>query len=160
MSLYNFFTPDDEMFCLWRAVFALVHVDGDFSDDEKAYIEKIFSVFSFSSSQIDAVNHDLEYQASVADLFFEIESDDYKRQFFIIARTIVWCDGFLHDLEVEAINKIVKNLGQNADKFQKELRWINRKPIINEGQASNVPQEDVMETVINQMVVFYKEMNL
>ncbi len=160
MTHFNFDPPDDEMFCLWRAVFALVHVDGEFSDAEKVYIDKMSEIFVFTDAQKSVIQNDIKSKARVAVLFDDIQSDDYRRQFFVMARTIVWCDGFLHELELQAIEKIVHNLGQNAEKFQKELRWIDRKPIINEGQASHVPQEDVMRTVLKQMTVFYKEKSL
>lgn len=157
MTHKDFETPDEGMFCLWRAAFALVHADGAFSQEEKDYIESIVETFAFSAKQKRIIKKDLKDKTSVVGLFNDIQGDDLIRQFFVIARTIIWCDGFLHQLEQEAINKIVENLGENAISFQNELRWIKRKPIIKEGYLPDAPADDVMTIVVEQMKAFYKE---
>ncbi len=157
MAQKNFPPPDEDMFALWRAVFALVHADGTFSDAEKAYIEKIIEIFSFTPKQKKIVKDDLKNKADVTELFSKINETNYKRQFFIMARTIVWCDGFLHELELKAVNQIVKKLGKQKTLYQNELRWIDRKPLIEEGEIPSQPQDDVMQIVQAHMSNFYKE---
>ena len=157
MGDYSFSMPDDDMFRLWRAVFALVHADGSVAEAEREYIEKIINIFSFSAKQKRIIKKDLKRKEDVAALFGEIEKEEHKRQFFNIARTIVWCDGYLHEMEMAAMNEIVNNLGKEAEKYQKELRWISRKPIVEVGHSENQPEEDVMQIVMEQMTAFYKE---
>ncbi len=153
----DFQTPDEDMFCLWRAAFALVHADGAFSQEEKDYIEKIIDTFAFSMKQKRVIKKDLKVKTSVVELFNDIKDEKLIRQFFVIARTIVWCDGFLHQLELDAINQITKNLGESATLYQNELRWIKRKPIMKEGVLPDTPADDVMAIVVAQMKAFYKE---
>lgn len=157
MSEKTFPSPDEEMFALWRAVFALVHVDGNFAEEEKTYIEKIIAHFSFTDEQENTIRKDLDNKEDVVSLFKDIKSENYQRQFFVMARTIVWCDGFLHELELKAVNKIAQNLKSRRAKFQNELRWIERKPFIEEGCSPNEPEEDVMQIVIRKMSAFYEE---
>lgn len=157
MTNEQFPTPDDEMFALWRAVFALVHVDGNVSDEEISYIEKIKDAFSFTRKQKKIIKSDLKDKQNVAELFKEITKTNHQRQFFVMARTIIWCDGYLHELELEAVNKIVKHLGDDRAKFENELRWIKRKPVTDEGREPDALQEDMMKIVFRKMSAFYKE---
>lgn len=157
MTDEKFPTPDDEMFSLWRAVFALVHVDGNISEEEIRYIEKIKEAFGFTRKQKKIVKTDMKDKLDVATLFQDISNVNYQRQFFIMARTIIWCDGYLHELELEAVNKIVKNLGNDRAKFENELRWIERKPVADESRETDLQQEDMMNIVFRKMSAFYKE---
>ncbi len=157
MTDETFPTPDNEMFALWRAVFALVHVDGNISAQEIAYIEQIKEAFSFTRKQKKIIKDDLKKKPDVSNVFKEINDINHQRQFFVMARTIIWCDGYLHELELEAVNKIVKLLGRNSTKFENELRWIERKPITDESQTPNTQQEDTMKIVLKKMSAFYKE---
>lgn len=157
MTNDKFPTPDDEMFALWRAVFALVHVDVRVTEEELSYIDQIKEAFSFTRKQKKIIKADLKKQQNVVGLFQEITETNYKRQFFVMARTIIWCDGYLHELELEAVNKIVKNLGDDRAKFENELRWIERKPVADESQTLDTAQEDMMKLVFRKMSAFYKE---
>ncbi len=157
MTDEQFPTPDDQMFALWRAVFALVHVDGAITEEEVSYIEKIKDAFNFTRKQKKIIKTDLKNRQDVASLFEEITQVNYQRQFFVMARTIIWCDGYLHELELEAVNKIVKNLGEDRTKFENELRWIERKPVTDEGRAPEALQEDMIKIVFRKMSAFYKE---
>lgn len=157
MTEEKFPTPTDEMFALWRAVFALVHVDGNISKEEISYIDQIKDAFGFTRRQKKIVKADLKNRTDVAELFKEITETKYQRQFFVMARTIIWCDGYLHELELEAVNKIVKHLGSDRAKFENELRWIERKPVADETRTPEMPQEDMMKIVFRKMSAFYKE---
>lgn len=154
---YQFDPPEEDVFRLWRAVFALVHVDGEFSDDERRYVERIMDTFSFSNEQKDIINKDLKEKAGVVSLFKKIEQEKNIRQFFVMARAIVWCDNFLHELELKAINQIVDSLGQDVKRYQNELRWVERKPIMIKGHDQDAPHQDgLMQIVSNHMEAFYK----
>ncbi len=146
--------PDDALFSLWRAVFALVHVDGEVSSEEERYIDSVMERFSFSNEQQDIVRDDLKKQGSVVTLFQNIESLDYRRQFFVLARTVVWCDGFLHDDERQALEDVQKSLGDDIAQYSSELRWLDRKPVPYDGVSGETNEERMMQTVIYQMLAF------
>lgn len=157
MQNYKFNPPDQDMFRLWRAVFALVHVDGEFSEDEQRYVEKITDVFAFTDQQKEKINKDLEKKRDVVSLFKKIEREENMRQFFVMARAILWCDNFLHELELRVIKKIVDSLGKDTKKYQNELRWMERKPIMIKGHNPDAPhQDELMQIVSRQMESFYK----
>tara|TARA_R110002095_G_scaffold76460_1_gene65367 strand:+ start:986 stop:1468 length:483 start_codon:yes stop_codon:yes gene_type:complete len=157
MDKYQFKAPDKDVFKLWRAVFALVHVDGNFSQEEQHYIKTIIDAFSFTTKQKEVIRQDLENKVDAIKLFQEITQVDNQRQFFVMARTIAWCDGYLHEDEQGIIQKIVNSLGQDAKKFQKELRWLERKPIMTEGKSSGKPEDDLIQIVFTKMSAFYRE---
>jgi len=157
MKTYNFSPPDEDVFRLWQAVFALVHVDGDFSDQEKFYVERIVDIFAFTDDQKAEVHKTLKKKMGAVVLFKRIEEQDNIRQFFVMARTIIWCDGIYHELEATAIEHIVQDLGDDAQSYEHELRWINRKPILAEGSTPEVLEKDLIQIVTEQMSAFYKE---
>ncbi len=157
MDIYQFSAPEEDVFRLWRAVFALVHVDGTFTEEEQNYIKQIIETFAFTEDQRQTIEQDIKDKANVIQLFADIEDEDNQRQFFVMVRTIAWCDGYLHEAEQEVMQKIVNKLGDKAQKFEKELRWLERKPIMTEGQSSGKPEDDLMQLVLKKMSAFYRE---
>lgn len=157
MQEKKFTSPTDDVFQLWRAVFALVHVDGKVSEPEKHYIQTIQNIFSFSKKQHAKIESDLEQEASAVLLFSEINDQENRRQFFVMARTIMWCDGYLHEAEMGTIKDIVKNLGEEAKLYQKELRWMDRKPFLTEGKEPDEKEQDLIQLVVKKMAAFYED---
>lgn len=157
MEAGNFQAPDEEMFHLWRAVFSLVHADKEVSPEELQYVEAMVDVFRFSSKQKKTIKEDMKKPRDVVRLFRKIKGKAHRRQFFILARTILWCDGFLHDLESKAIQRIVKDIGQEADNYANELRWIERKPILESHLTPEEAEERMMQDVVAKMLSFYGE---
>lgn len=153
MDAKGFEAPDAEMFKLWRAVFSLVHVDGEVSPDEREYIDAMMDVFHFSAEQRGVVEGDLKAPGDVVSFFKAITSVQHRRQFFVMARTIVWCDGVFHDDERAALETVKAALGSQVSEYESEIRFMDRKPALPEG--SN--QESMMQGVVRQMVDFYKE---
>ena len=145
MHQHRFETPDEDMFRLWRAVLALVHVDGELSPEEKDYTKQVTNIFSFSFRQRWTIKGDMKKNPDVEKLFKKIKHKEYRRQFFVMARNIIWCDGLLHEAEQKAVQQIVESIGDDAALFENELRWIDRKPT-----------EDI-NGIIEQMSLFYRE---
>ena len=157
VDIKGFEAPDDEMFTLWRAVFSLVHVDGDVSEEEESYIRGMMDVFHFSEKQRKTIEADLKVPGDVVALFRKISSLRHRRQFFILARTIVWCDGIFHDDERAAIEALKVALGDSVSDYESELRWIDRKPDVVSQSVDDDSEERMMKDVVRQMVEFYKE---
>ena len=157
MKVQGFEAPDAEMFKLWRAVFSLVHVDGEVSPEERDYVEGMMDVFHFSNAQREVVESDIKNSGDVVGFFKEISSVRHRRQFFILARTIVWCDGIYHDDEREAIEAIKDSLGDNIKHYTSEIRFIDRKPSVLHDTRRGDDQEHMMQAVMRQMLDFYRE---
>lgn len=157
MEMKTFQAPDTQMFALWRAVFSLVHADGEIAEEERGYIEGMMEVFRFSANQRDEIAHDLENAPDTTTLFNVLKTRQHRRQFFVMARTVVWCDGFFHEKERESIERLRKALGADAALYEAELRWMDRKPDQVQENEWETPQEAMMKGVVRQMLDFYKD---
>ncbi|MCL4679430.1 MAG: TerB family tellurite resistance protein [Alphaproteobacteria bacterium] len=157
MEAGDFHAPDKEMFKLWRAVFSLVHADQKVSPEELQYVEAMVEVFRFTDDQKEAIKEDMKKPRDVVKLFKQIKSKAHRRQFFVMARTIVWCDGFLHELESKAIQRVVKSIGEEAKDYANELRWIERKPAMEADLSPAKAEERMMQDVVAKMLVFYRD---
>lgn len=153
MQTEDFKAPDADMFKLWRAVFSLVHADDDLAAEEREYIEGMMSVFHFSEEQKSMIEQDFNTPPDTLELFQDLKNARHRKQFFILARTVIWCDGVFHDREREAIAKIKSALGNDVAQYREELDWIDRQP---ENTGSN-DNESMMQDVVRQMLAFYKE---
>lgn len=157
VEMKNIEAPDDQMFKLWRAVFGLVHVDGDVSEEEESYINGMMDVFHFSDQQREAIKSDLSNpEDDIVTLFEQVNSVRHRKQFFILARTIVWCDGIFHDDERDALEAVKASLGARVEDYASEIRFLDRKPVAPEGLSGENDEERMMQDVVRQMVEFYK----
>ena len=147
--------PDADMFALWRAVFAMVHVDGELSEEEGAYINNVMNAFCFSDEQRSTVQADVKKPGDVVAMFRAIESKAHRKQFFILARIIAWCDGVFHDDEREALEAVQDCLNAPED-YESELRFLMRKPAVPEGLSGDSDEERMMSHVVLQMAEFYQ----
>ncbi len=157
MEMREFEAPEPEMFKLWRAVFSLVHADGDLAEEERGFVEGMMEVFHFSAEQRAEIEQDLTAAPDTLALFSALKNLRHRKQFFVMARTIIWCDGIFHDKERDIIERITAYLGASAQDYAAELRWVDRKP------ESAAPRNDwetdeeiMMKGVVRQMLDFYK----
>ncbi len=150
--------PDDHMFALWRAVFSLAHVDGEVADSERELVEEVMNIFSFTDEQRQSVQEDMKDAGNTLGLFQAIALPHHRAQFFRLARVMIWCDGFLHEDEMAIIEAIKTDLGDEVVEYERDLRWMNRKPDlpIEEVQATS-SEEEMMKHIIYQMIAFYEE---
>lgn len=149
--------PDAEMFALWRAVFSLVHADNEVTEEEKGYIEGMMQVFRFSDEQRAVVARDLQEAGDVVAFFSALKSERHQRQFFVMARTVLWCDGEFQEAERQAVARLKSALGSRADAFAQELDWLTRKPSAAVGgDALETGEEAMMKSVVRQMLDFYR----
>lgn len=146
--------PDQDMFALWQAVFAMVHVDGEVSDDEEVIINNVMDAFQFSQEQRDVVRDTMKKPGDVVSLFQKVGSKKHRKQFFILARIIAWCDGIFHDDEREALSAVQDALNNPQD-YESELRFLMRKPAVPEGLRGDTDEERMMSHVVLQMAEFY-----
>ncbi len=150
--------PDAAMFALWRAVLSLVHVDDEVDDLEDYFVQSVTQIFKFSEEQKAQVDADMTAQADPRALFKAIEGQAHRAQFFRLARIVVWCDGVLHDDEMEIVNGIRDDLGAEAALYESELRWMDRRPDLPLGERASIPEEAMIKNMIYQMIAFYKEL--
>ena len=148
--------PDADMFALWQAVFAMVHVDGELSEEEQVVIDNVMDAFQFSDEQRGIIRADVKKPGDVVALFKKVESKAHRKQFFILARIIAWCDGIFHDDEREALEAVQDALNNPQD-YESELRFLMRKPAVPEGLSGDTDEERMMSHVVLQMAEFYRK---
>ncbi|MCD8562808.1 MAG: TerB family tellurite resistance protein [Alphaproteobacteria bacterium] len=148
--------PDAEMFALWRAVFSLVHADNEVTDEERDYIEGMMQVFRFSEEQRAVVARDLLEAQDVVVFFNALKSERHQKQFFVMARTVLWCDGEFQEEEQAAVERLKAALGNRAESFNQELQWLTRKPATGDGEEWETGEEAMMKGVVRQMLDFYR----
>lgn len=144
--------PDAEMFALWRAVFSLVHADDEVTEEERGYIDGMMHVFRFSDEQKSIIARDLDEAEDVVKFFSALKSERHQKQFFVMARTVLWVDGEFQDAEKQAVARLKSALGSRADGFKSELEWLERKPA-----GHSAGEETMMQAIVKQMIDFYKE---
>lgn len=149
--------PDEQMFALWRAVFSLAHVDGEVADSERALVEEVMKIFSFADAQREEVLGDMTKAGNTLNLFQAIELPHHRAQFFRLARIMIWCDGFLHEQEMAIIEAIKTDLGDEVHQYERDLRWMNRKPDLPIEEQATSSEEEMMKHIIYQMIAFYEE---
>lgn len=153
---YNLLRPGEDMFNLWRAVFALSHVDGAVASEEAGFILKAMEVFEFSEIQHASVHSDMSAPGDVIRLFEEIKTPALRGLFFRLARILIWCDGILHETEMAKIDEIKARLGDNAARYEADLRWIGRNPEMPFGESAQSREEKMVKMMMYQVIEFAK----
>ncbi len=149
--------PAPEEFDMWRAVLSLVHVDNDIAELEDYLVESITQVFKFSEDQKAQIQDDMTARPDPKDLFKSIGDQSYRAQFFRLARVIIWCDGILHESELEIVDGIKGDLGDEIHVYESDLRWMNRRPDLPMGEEAASSEEELMKHIIYQMISFYEQ---
>jgi uncharacterized membrane protein YebE (DUF533 family) len=153
MRQQAFSGPSDEIFSLWRAVFALVNADGKVTAQEREYIEGMMQIFRFSRENKAVIEGDLQANGNIVPLFRKLKTPELRRQYFAMARTVVWADWEFSNEERDVMKSLVASLDR-AEKISlaADLDWIEEKPL------PPAPSEDneapTMKRLFSQMVGF------
>ena len=156
MRAQTFDSPEDDVFNLWRAVFALAHADGEVLPDEYEYILAMMEVFNFSEEQRNLIELDIQSKPDIGALFDQIESAELQKRYFVMARTIIWCDGEFHENERKIISDLKERLGENVEQFSNELNWIEKKPVMPSFKDDDSREEKLMRGLMRHMLDIYQ----
>ena len=104
----------ESRFCMWRAVFAMVHADHVVTDEERDFMENYLEQVAFSDEQKKTLREDMSTAQNVDDMFDLITDPEDQGQFFQFARMLVWSDGDFDEQE-----KLIKErlTARQLDKF-------------------------------------------
>lgn len=90
-------TPQKEItasrFYMWRAIFALAHVDNVVTREERSFMNDVLGKVEFSADQRRTLEADMELGQNVADMFARVTDPEDRNKFFYFARMLVWSDG-------------------------------------------------------------------
>lgn len=94
-------------FNMWRAVFAMAHVDHVVTEEEKDFIRSYLDNIPFSEEQRTILLDDMNNPCPVADVFDEITDMEDRGAFFQFASMLCWSDGH-YDVHEEALKEKLK----------------------------------------------------
>lgn len=108
-------TVGNDVFYMWRAIFALAHVDHVVTDEERRFMFDTLSRVSFSSAQIEILTKDIEEAQDIGEMFSKINTSHARSQFFYFARMMVWCDGDYDEQEQQIMLDLKKAHVKSVD---------------------------------------------
>lgn len=118
----------ESRFYMWRAVFAMAHVDGFLALEEQEQLYKYLETINFSKEQAGILREDVATAQPVDDMFAKITLYADKREFFELARALVWCDGDL-DAQEALILEHLKGVA-NINEVKTELKESRKTQLI------------------------------
>ncbi len=156
MEHKGFEAPDENTFNLWRAIFGLAHVDCQLDEAERGYINGMMEVFHFSEEQRAVIADDMDLNKDIDRLFRALPDPETRKQFFALARTMVWADGAFHDKERIAIQKLKDLLKpEELEGYGQELEWLEEKPEMPSQEELSTANPEIMRQIFRGMEGFY-----
>lgn len=105
----------ESRFNMWRALFAMAHVDHVVSKEEKAFLYRILQEEFFTGEQRALLENDIHKAQDIAALFGKITDQEDRSEFFYYARALVWCDGNFDEQEQKIMTALRKSHFNTAD---------------------------------------------
>lgn len=93
-------------FAMWRAVFAFTYVDNVLSLEDQDLLHAFLKKVPFSKEQLAILKKDLAEPKDVVALYQKITRQQDKERFCVLARSIVWCEGDMHEQERAILKKV------------------------------------------------------
>lgn len=112
-------------FNMWRAVVAMIHADGVVTAHEIDFVNNHIFDLGLSGEQLTAIQEDIQTPQDVGNMFASIELEQDKRDFFVLARALSWCDGDLDKQEAKILHTIhAKHMATGEESLLKESSEI------------------------------------
>ena len=110
----------ESAFYMWRTVFALAHIDGIVTDEEKKFMKETLEGKNFSLEQRSRLEADIQIAQDPVELYTKIDRQKHKDKFFQLAKTMVWIDGDYAEDERQMLERLkqMKSFNQNATKTE------------------------------------------
>jgi uncharacterized membrane protein YebE (DUF533 family) len=110
---------------MWRAVVAMVHADGVVTPHEIDFVNSHILNLNLSQGQIQVIQDDVKSPQDVHQMFSSITAEKDKRDFFVLARALCWCDGDLDKQEGAILDVLhVKHMKDTEENLLKESSEI------------------------------------
>lgn len=95
-------------FYMWRALFALVHVDNEVHDQEVRFMAEALEDNPFSDAQRTILNNDMHEAKDIKEMFIRVKDAKDQAMFFKYARDVVWADGSFGEHEQQIMLELQK----------------------------------------------------
>jgi len=110
---------------MWRAVVAMVHADGIVTPHEIDFVNTHILNLPLSEGQMKVIRQDIQTPQDVGSMFSQIEVQNDKRDFFVLARALAWCDGDLDKQEAKILHTIhAKHMATGEESLLRESSEI------------------------------------
>ncbi|MAZ76579.1 MAG: hypothetical protein CMH31_04670 [Micavibrio sp.] len=116
MTEQNVRAMNASRFAMWRAVIAMVHADDIVTPHEVSFVNNQVKDLEFSDNQLKQMSDDFKTPQDVYAMFAQIETKQDKRDFFMLARALSWCDGNLAEQEAHIIAVLESQELANEDR--------------------------------------------
>lgn len=94
-------------FAMWRAVFAFSFVDNSLSIEEQELLRSYLSKVPFTPPQLAILRADMQKpRHNVEELYRQITDAKDKKQFCLLARALVWCEGSMAKQEEVILKRV------------------------------------------------------
>lgn len=115
-------TLSTSRFDMWRAVVAMAHADGIVTPHEISFINEHMYDFQLTQEQKNQISMDLRDAQNIFQMFERIENDEDRKDFFVLARALSWCDGDFDAQEEKILNQLALN--ESQERLLSESREI------------------------------------
>lgn len=116
MAKHNVKAMGASRFAMWRAVIAMVHADGIVTPHEVSFVNEQIKDLEFSDNQLKQMSDDFKTPQDVYTMFAQVNDKQDKRDFFMLARALSWCDGDLAEQEAHIIAVLESQELANEDR--------------------------------------------
>lgn len=125
----------DSRFNMWRAVVAMVHADGVVTPHELDFVNRHIVDLTLSTGQRSIIQEDVKAPQDVYQMFSRIDTPEDKRDFFVLARALSWCDGDLDRQETKILETLhVTHMKSTEENLLKESTEIMQEVELCENQ--------------------------
>ena len=91
MNLNN--EMSESRFYMWRTLFAIAHADNVVTDEEIEFMAHILEDIDFTDQQTSILKDDIVHPKNVEEMFHGMNDQTDRKEFFDLARDLVWVDG-------------------------------------------------------------------
>ncbi|MCB9991133.1 MAG: TerB family tellurite resistance protein [Rhodospirillales bacterium] len=97
----------ESRFYMWRAIFAIAHVDGKIDKQEEAFMDTHLKTVDFSPKQKAVLEDDIIHAKDPGEMLAHVTSSEDQGMFFEFARMMVWSDGNYDVQEKEIMQRLL-----------------------------------------------------
>lgn len=102
-------------FYMWRAVFALAHADGVVTHEEAQFLSRHLARLPLTAEQREILTEDVREPQNPSLMFSRISNQVDRKDFFVHARLLVWCDNDYDAQEQKILGALQREYLNNLD---------------------------------------------
>lgn len=116
-----------DMFTMWRCVIVIAHADGTVSEEEHAYLEKVFAAigarYGLTEEQKATFADDLQNPQDLNELLPQIKLPEYRAMLISFGEILAHADGVVSPEEEEILQRLSAHAeGLDVESLRQEIR--------------------------------------